>query len=77
MAAPVQVGDCRGSMRMGSTRPRASQFAANCVGGPLASLALMASLDPTGAKRVLLCDKDGRPFVSGADQARSCSDRCC
>jgi hypothetical protein len=27
-------------------------------------------------KRVLLCDEDVRPFVSGAYQARYCSDRC-
>jgi hypothetical protein len=37
---------------------------------------MMAYLDLTSGKRVLLCDEDGRPFVSGAYQARSCSDRC-
>ena len=42
----------------------------------LASLAMMAYLDLTSGKRVLLCDEDGRPFVSGAYQARYCSDRC-
>ena len=42
----------------------------------LASLAMMAHLDLTSGKRVLLCDEDGRPFVSGAYQARYCSDRC-
>ena len=42
----------------------------------LASLAMMAYLDLTSGKRVLLCDEDGRPFVSGACQARYCSDRC-
>ena len=36
----------------------------------------MAYLDLTSGKRVLLCDEDGRPFVSGAYQARYCSDRC-
>lgn len=42
----------------------------------LATLAMMAYLDLTSGKRVLLCDEDGRPFVSGAYQARYCSDRC-
>jgi hypothetical protein len=37
---------------------------------------MMAYLDLTNGKRVLLCDEDGRPFVSGAYQARYCSDRC-
>ena len=37
---------------------------------------MMAYLDLTSGKRVLLCDEDGRPFVSGAYQARYCSDRC-
>ena len=34
---------------------------------------MMAYLDLTSGKRVLLCDEDGRPFVSGAYQARYCS----
>jgi hypothetical protein len=42
----------------------------------LATLAMMAYLDLTNGKRVLLCDEDGRPFVSGAYQARYCSERC-
>ena len=37
---------------------------------------MMAYLDLTSGKRVLLCDEDGRPFVSGAYQARYCSMRC-
>jgi hypothetical protein len=37
---------------------------------------MMAYLDLTSGKRVLLCDEDSRPFVSGAYQARYCSDRC-
>jgi hypothetical protein len=37
---------------------------------------MMAYLDLTGGKRVLVCDEDSRPFVSGAYQARSCSGRC-
>ena len=37
---------------------------------------MMAYLDLTSGKRVLLCDEGGRPFVSGAYQARYCSDRC-
>jgi hypothetical protein len=39
----------------------------------LASLAMMACLDRTIGKRVLLCGEDGRPFVSRANQARYCS----
>ena len=27
-------------------------------------------------EQALLCDEDGRPFVSGAYRARYCSDRC-
>jgi hypothetical protein len=42
----------------------------------LASLAMMAYLDLTSGKRILLCDEDLRPYVSGAYQARYCSDRC-
>jgi hypothetical protein len=42
----------------------------------LASLAMIAYLDLTSGKHVLRCDEDGRPFVSGAYQARYCSDRC-
>jgi hypothetical protein len=42
----------------------------------LASLAMMAYLDLTSGKRVLRCDEDYRPFISGAYQARYCSDRC-
>lgn len=36
----------------------------------------MAYLDLTSGKRLLRCDEDGRPFVSGAYQARYCSERC-
>ena len=36
----------------------------------------MAYLDLTSGKRVLLCDEDRRPVVSGAYQARYCSDHC-
>ena len=36
---------------------------------------MTAYLDLTSGKRVLRCDEDGRPFVSGAYQARYCSDR--
>jgi hypothetical protein len=36
----------------------------------------MAYLDLTSGKRVLLCDEDGRPCVSGAYRARYSSDRC-
>ena len=42
----------------------------------LASFAMMAYLDITDDKRILVCDEDGRPFVSGAYQARYCSERC-
>lgn len=42
----------------------------------LATYALMAYLDLGDGKRVLRCDADGRPFVSGAYQARYCSERC-
>ena len=42
----------------------------------LASLAMMAYLDITDDKRILVCDEDLRPFVSGAYQARYCSERC-
>jgi hypothetical protein len=42
----------------------------------LASYAMMAYLDLTAGKRVRACEEDGRPFVSGAHQARYCSDRC-
>jgi hypothetical protein len=37
---------------------------------------MMAYLDLTSGKRVLFCDEDGRPFVSGSYQARYCSVRC-
>lgn len=55
----------------GGTRMRA--FHAKSL---LASLAMMAYLDLTSGKRILRCDEDRRPFVSGAYQARYCSDRC-
>lgn len=42
----------------------------------LASFAMMAYLDLTSGKRIMLCDEDLRPYVSGAYQARYCSDRC-
>ena len=42
----------------------------------LASFAMMAYLDITDDKRILVCDEDLRPFVSGAYQARYCSERC-
>jgi hypothetical protein len=42
----------------------------------LASFAMMAYLDITDDKRILVCDEDERPFVSGAYQARYCSERC-
>jgi hypothetical protein len=42
----------------------------------LASFAMMAYLDITDDKRILVCDEDQRPFVSGAYQARYCSERC-
>src|SRR5260370_30428211 len=37
---------------------------------------MMAYLDITDDKRILDCDEDLRPFVSGAYQARYCSERC-
>ena len=42
----------------------------------LASFDMMAYLDITDDKRILVCDEDQRPFVSGAYQARYCSERC-
>lgn len=42
----------------------------------LASFAMMAYLELTDDKRILACEEDGRPFVSGAYQARYCSERC-
>ena len=42
----------------------------------LSSFALMALLDLTERRRVLTCSTCGRVFVSGAYQARYCSERC-
>jgi hypothetical protein len=42
----------------------------------LSSFALMALLDLTEQRRVLTCRTCGRVFVSGAYQARYCSERC-
>ena len=42
----------------------------------LSSYAVMAYLDLIDGKRVLACDTCGKPYVSGAYQARYCSDRC-
>ncbi len=42
----------------------------------LSSFALMALLDLTERRRVLTCRTCGRVFVSGAYQARYCSERC-
>jgi hypothetical protein len=42
----------------------------------LSSFALMALLDLTERRRVLTCTTCGRVFVSGAYQARYCSERC-
>jgi len=42
----------------------------------LASYAMMAYLDILAGKRILSCDTCGKPYVSGAYQARYCSDRC-
>ena len=42
----------------------------------LGAFAAMAWLDLTGGGRVADCDECGRPYVSGAYQARYCSDRC-
>jgi hypothetical protein len=42
----------------------------------LASFAVMASLDLSAGMKVLACDVCGKPFVSGAYQARYCSPRC-
>ncbi len=42
----------------------------------LASYAMMAYLDLVGGKRILACDVCSKPYVSGAYQARYCSDRC-
>ena len=36
----------------------------------------VSSADEHTGKRILLCDEDLRPYVSGAYQARYCSDRC-
>jgi hypothetical protein len=41
-----------------------------------ASYAMMAYLDLIDGKRILGCDTCGKPYVSGAYQARYCSDRC-
>jgi len=37
---------------------------------------MMAYLDINDDKRILVCDEDLRPFVSGAYQARYCFERC-
>lgn len=42
----------------------------------LAAYAMMAYLDITDGKRILACEVCGKPFVSGAYQARYCSARC-
>jgi hypothetical protein len=42
----------------------------------LATYAMMAYLDILAGKRILACDTCGKPYVSGAYQARYCSDRC-
>lgn len=42
----------------------------------LASYAMMAYLDLTSGKRILACEVCGKPFVTGAYQARYCSARC-
>jgi hypothetical protein len=42
----------------------------------LSSFAMMALLDLTERRRVLTCRPCGRVFVSGAYQARYCSERC-
>lgn len=42
----------------------------------LSSFAMMVYLDLTNGKRVIRCEVCDKPFVSGAYQARYCSDRC-
>jgi hypothetical protein len=42
----------------------------------LATYAMMAYLDILAGKRTLACDTCSKPYVSGAYQARYCSDRC-
>ena len=42
----------------------------------LTSCAMMAYLDLVAGKRVLACEVCDKPFVSGAYQARYCSERC-
>jgi hypothetical protein len=42
----------------------------------LSTYAMMAYLDVLAGKRILSCDTCGKPYVSGAYQARYCSDRC-
>lgn len=42
----------------------------------LASYAMMAYLDLVAGKRILACDTCDKPYVSGAYQARYCSERC-
>jgi hypothetical protein len=42
----------------------------------LGAFAAMAWLDLTGRGRIADCDECGRPYVSGAYQARYCSPRC-
>ena len=42
----------------------------------VASYAMMAYLDLLDGKRILACEVCGKPYVSGAYQARYCSDRC-
>jgi len=42
----------------------------------LPTYAMMVYLDVLAGKRILACDTCGKPYVSGAYQARYCSDRC-
>jgi hypothetical protein len=42
----------------------------------LGTYAMMAYLDLVDGKRILACDVCGKPYVTGAYQARYCSDRC-
>ena len=37
---------------------------------------MMAYFDLVNGKRLLTCDVCGKPYLSGAYQARYCSDRC-
>jgi hypothetical protein len=42
----------------------------------LSTYAMMVYLDVLAGKRILACDTCGKPYMSGAYQARYCSDRC-